>query len=454
MPKPIEIVLKGKATTDDQETYRNLPFEVPDGIARIDVSYRYKAGAQPVDIGIFDSRGAHFMTEGARGWSGASRPSFFIARDEATPGYLPGPIQPGTWHICLGFPQIRSGADYKVTVKLTPGQGETLNGQFPEFLPLEQPPNSAATNADGWYKGDFHCHSVHSDGDSQIDEVLAKAKALGFNFLALTDHNVLSHQAALLHQETDLILIPGYEVTSYKGHWNIWGDCDLGWIDFRIQTEAEMAEAVDEALRRGYLVSCNHPRGQSAGWQYENVHNSHCLEIWNRPWRYGNNDAVAYWENRLKEGQRWVAVGGSDSHFHKWAHHAQLGQPTTYVHCPGTPSAQGLLDGLRAGHAFITETHDGPQLYFGSGDSLMGDTVDRPDDGQLDLWARAVNAAGKSLQVYGAQGCLHQLDIESDDQRLDLTLPVGDSPYIRAQLVTSGSNPPVVRAITNPIYLR
>jgi hypothetical protein len=449
--KPIEIVLKGKATTEQNETYRNLPFEVPDGIARIDVRYQHSGGIQPVDIGIFDSRGSQFMTEGARGWSGSARRNFFIARDEATPGYMPGPIQPGTWSICMGFPQVRSDLDYTVTVKLTPGQGERLDGHFPALLPLSPTPNGAVARPDGWYKGDFHCHSVYSDGDSQPEEVIAKAKALGFDFLALTDHNVLSHQAALLHQETDLILIPGYEVTTYKGHWNIWGD--KGWIDFRVHTREQMESAVEEAIRRGYLVSCNHPRGNSAGWQFEGIH-THCLEIWNRPWPYGNSGALALWEERLKEGQSWVAVGGSDSHFHKRAHEAQLGQPTTYVHCEEAPSAQRLLDNLRAGHAFITEAADGPQLYFGSGDQIMGDTVTRPADGPLDVWVRAVDAEGIALELHGAQGCLHRCDIEPGDRRVELTLSVGDSPYLRAQLVRPGSNPPVVRTITNPIYLR
>ena len=84
----------------------------------------------------------------------------------------------------------------------------------------------------------------------------------------------------------------------------------------------------------------------------------------------------------------------------------------------------------------------------------MGDTVPRPEDGTIAVWARAVDAARMSLEFHGAEGCLHQCDIDSADQRVEVTLPVGESPYVRAQLVTPGASPTQVRAITNPIYLR
>ena len=92
-------------------TYINVPFEVPPHTGRIDVAYTYDAaigsdptliGGNTVDIGIIDPRGAQFMTPGFRGWSGSARQQFYIAQDSATAGYMPGPIQPGTWHICLG----------------------------------------------------------------------------------------------------------------------------------------------------------------------------------------------------------------------------------------------------------------------------------------------------------------------------------------------------------------
>ena len=461
MRKPFEITLRGKATTDQLRTYLHLPFDVPEGIGRIDVQFEYSAaisaephvtGGNTVDLGLFDPRGVSFMAEGFRGWSGSERRAVFVAADDATPGYLPGPIFPGTWHVHLGFYKVaEAGCDYTVTVRLTPAESENAEARFPALLRLGDQPVSRPPKPDGWYKGELHCHSFHSDGDSDPREVIRAAEALGLDFIALTDHNVMSHQAALKALHTDLILIPGYEVTTYRGHWNIWGD--QGWVDFRVVTAAQMRAALQEAKRRGYLVSCNHPRPSGPPWEFEDVDAYDCVEIWNGPWRLMNDVALAFWEARLKAGKRFVAVGGSDAHFLKREHYHQLAHPTTYVRCDGPPSARGLLEGIRAGRVFVTESPDGPQLYVGSGERMMGEAVARPPDGRLAVWVQVIDAAGMTLELYGTQGCLYQRAIDAAAQSLEVQLPASDTAFIRAQLVTRDSDECIVHAISNPIYL-
>ncbi|MCZ7543893.1 MAG: CehA/McbA family metallohydrolase [Anaerolineae bacterium] len=271
------------------------------------------------------------------------------------------------------------------------------------------------------------------------------------DFIALTDHNVMCHHAALKAIDTDLVLIPGYEVTTYRGHWNVWGG--QGWVDFRIETEAQMAEALEEARRRGYLVSCNHPRPSGPPWAFTDLEAFDCIEIWNGPWRLLNDVSLAFWEARLRAGKRFVAVGGSDAHFLKRAHNHRLGYPTTYVRCDGPPTARGLLNGIRAGHVFVTESPDGPQLYIGSGDRMMGDAVAPPQDGALPVWVEVIDGAGMTLELHGAQGCLYQRAIDAASQRLAVTLPAGQTPYIRAQLVTQEQDGRIAHAISNPVYL-
>src|SRR5215475_3345217 len=87
-----------------------VPVEVPAGVAQIDVSYSYNRPAVPagvlgnaLDIGIFDERGTELGKKaGFRGWSGGFRTSFSISNSDATPGYLPGPVNAGTWYIAFG----------------------------------------------------------------------------------------------------------------------------------------------------------------------------------------------------------------------------------------------------------------------------------------------------------------------------------------------------------------
>ncbi len=45
---------------------------------------------------------------------------------------------------------------------------------------------------DPWLKGSVHCHTRASDGELEFDEVVARHIALGYDFLAITDHNVVT----------------------------------------------------------------------------------------------------------------------------------------------------------------------------------------------------------------------------------------------------------------------
>lgn len=459
MSRSETLVLEGTLTPSQTLTYPMLPFDAPPHTERIDVEYTYSAaidsdphltGGNTIDIGIFDPRGHAFMGEGFRGWSGSARSAFFIATDTATPGYSSGPIQPGTWHICLGAYKVaEGGCAYRVTIQLTIGEGETPVS-FPARLPLSTVSRPDVRRASGWYKGELHCHTHHSDGDSDVMTVIRKAETIGLDFLAITDHNVLSQQVALASAETRLMLIPGMEVTTYKGHWNIWGAGP--WIDFRVLSQDDMQTAVDAALAAGYLISCNHPRPFGPEWSYPEVTGFHCIEVWNGPWPPTNRIALAYWETKLKTGARYVAVGGSDCHFHHHEHHAKLANPTLVIYCPGDPSPSALLDALKVGHAYVTESPDGPEILLSSGAAMMGDTLRIGGDSLL-VAVSARRAQGLQLQIVTGKGVTQQFAVDQLEWEAQVDVDVHDTPYVRAQIISGDPNAPHVHALTNPIYI-
>lgn len=464
------ITLEGHAEPEQTLSYLHLPFNVPAGTVRIAASYAYSAaissdphvtGGSTVDIGIFDTRGTDFMTEGFRGWSGSARQSFFIGTDDATPGYMPGPIQPGTWYICLGLYKVApDGCDYRVEIELTRSDDMQPVLEFPARLPLRHQPEegqpSWPRSADGWYKGELHCHTYHSDGDSDPLEVVARAEALSLDFLAITDHNVLSQLVTLNRAQTSLMLIPGCEVTTYKGHWNIWGDTTAGWIDFRILTEEAMRTAVSEALRRGYTISCNHPRPYGPEWVYDQIEGFHTMEVWNGPWEIFNSTALAFWENKLRAGQRYTAVGGSDAHFHHREHIAKLAQPTNWIYVEGDPSPAKLTEAMRAGHVFVTHGPDGARLFLTIGDAIMGDRIPRSGLQSARAAVRVEGAAGHALELYTSAGRMHRESISSNvwETEIDLSAIDDAALYIRAQIVEESitESDAAVTALTNPIY--
>lgn len=438
--------------------YLYLPFDVPPNTTRIDVTYSYDdaissdpmvSGGNVIDIGIFDPRGVEFMSGGFRGWSGSARSAFYIAQHDATPGYLAGPIQPGTWSIALGPYKVAvSGCDCRVSIMLTVDDAPPEAVDFPPRLTLSAAP-APRVRAGGWYRGELHCHTEHSDGDSTVQELVARAEALGLDFLAITDHNNLSHLVVLAQITTDLMLIPGFEVTTYYGHWNVWGGNEF--IDFRVQAADDLQRAINVASARGLLVSCNHPRPYGPDWAFPEVDGYACVEVWNGPWELLNTQCLAFWEARLQRGERLTAVGGSDHHFSKRPHIAQLSQPTTFIHCPEPPSPAALIAALRLGRAFIAESPNGPRLILRVGDAMMGDVVARPVDGWLTAQIEAVSDQAARLELCGAGEVLRALPVDAGRHDLSIAFETAHTPYIYARLVNPQNAH--VRAITNPVYL-
>jgi hypothetical protein len=359
-------------------------------------------------------------------------------------------LDPGIWHIALGFyKSAPDGCHYHITLRFL--HGDVLSSPvYPLTLTLKNSVSTPPVRDSGWYRGELHCHSHHSDGDSDPHDLIAAAKALGLDFLAITDHNSISHLAALAQLDPgDLALIPGCEVTTYKGHWNVWGLEE--WIDFRTLTPALMSASIQRAVDLGYLTSCNHPRTAGPPWVFQESAGQHCVEVWNGPWQLFNSEALAFWESRLRSGERLVAVGGSDAHFLSRPHIAKIGTPTTWIYCPEQPTATNLLAGLRAGHAFISAAPEGPQLDLSSDYTMMGEVITCPASGQLAISVQVVGGAGQRLELWGSAGIMAQVTVTANVQTVELELPVAQTPYIRAQLVEPEDNQ--VYALTNPIYI-
>ncbi|MFN7979340.1 MAG: CehA/McbA family metallohydrolase [Vicinamibacterales bacterium] len=67
-----------------------------------------------------------------------------------------------------------------------------------------------------WYKGNTHAHTTESDGDSSPETVTRWYRDQGYQFLVLSDHNVLTNIEALSRTfavPEQFLLVPGEEVT-------------------------------------------------------------------------------------------------------------------------------------------------------------------------------------------------------------------------------------------------
>jgi hypothetical protein len=468
-----EIVLEKHFGPEDREEneYPLLPFEVPPGVGKLHVSYTFSdaisadmAGEEKgniVDIGLFDSRGAAFPTDqGFRGWSGTTLEEFTIGLEEASPGYIPGPIEPGTWHILLGLYQLTpDGCDVRVVIRPEAGAGE---GRY--LLPCLFDPSPLNTEP-GWYRGELHSHSHHSDGKAPIEDLVAAARAQGLDFLAITEHNTVSHLPEICKPVApDLLVIPGLELSTYHGHVNLWPVTEL--LDFRISTDEQMETVREMAQPRGFLFSVNHPKEKGPEWDFGSFFDPDCMEVWGGPWFISNYQALATWDELLRQGHKITAVGGSDKHQEKFEGELgwyEIGTPTTWVWAESL-AIQEIARGLREGHVFISEGPEGPRLEFtaevGSKHVMMGETLPLATSAPVHLTCRVWGAAGSVLRLVSAQRVL-QVEIPDDDFTYTWELEVEEEDrYFRPEVIEPPEAPLdeepaalMAKALGNPIYM-
>jgi hypothetical protein len=451
--------------------FRYLPFEVPSGATRIEVSYHFeRAPGQPeppvpddvLDVGVFDTRGYEFLSGGFRGWSGGARRQFFISRDEATPGYIRGPLQPGEWHILLGA-RINHSQRMPFAVHINIDRDPNAPPDEPPPLDATSKKTPRRTGGSGrWYKGDFHSHTVHSDGYNTIDEYVTESERVGLDFLAITDHNTTSHFEEIARRPTgSFLLIPGEEVTTFWGHANVWGaGC---WVDFRATDDETMRRTIEWVHECGGLFSPTHPKA-SAGYPWEfGVEDFRTVETWQGAWRYYNAESLDFWEQRLRQGRRIVAVGGSDCHsiapatfIHPWT----VGNPCTWVYVEGDLDEEGVLDGVRAGHVFLSEDTTGPflEMTATAGDRayMVGDVIEAPAGTPVRLRSRYHGPPEKKLRLIRNGEVWQQIALDRDDETVEVELPLEEPGYIRAEVAGFRGRPErgeVIHALTNPLYL-
>jgi PHP domain len=354
----------GRWTLEDRfaSPWHYLPVEVGPGTAGLRVELDYdRAGGSVLDLGCFGP-------DGFRGWSGSARGSFIITGEAATPGYLPGEIEAGTWQVMIGVHRVPpSGVRYRLTAETTRLSAGLLPAASPAPPgPQERPPRRDLPAGQGrrWLAGDLHTHTVHSDGVLTVQELAVLAVERGLDFVAITDHNTVSHHAELAAagRRYGITLLPGQEVTTDGGHAGALGD--TGWIDFRREPD----DWLDATEAAGGLLSVNHPFAGPVSWVRPMRRRPPLVEVWHWSWLDRRwTTPLAWW---LAWDAAAIPVGGSD--WHRDGSDAPPGSPTTWVECAGDEPGD-VLDSLRAGRVAISAERDGPVLLRRDGNLLAVD---------------------------------------------------------------------------------
>lgn len=446
--------------------YVYLPVEVPRGVAEIAVSYAYEkppvpAGTQgnALDIGIFDERGTELGGPGFRGWSGGARTSFFIRADEATPGYLAGPVRAGTWHVALGpYTVAPEGLPYEVTVTLRLGPARST----PQPV---YPPHRAKGRGRAWYRGDCHLHSVHSDGKRTPAGIAAAARAAGLDFINSSEHNTSSaHGAWDGLWGDDLLVLTGEEVTTRNGHVIALAMDPGTFVDWRYRARDNRFGHYAKAVRRaGGLVVPAHPHATCIGchWKF-GFGDADAVEVWNGSYTPEDEIALAEWDNSLVAAVRtsrpWVpAMGNSDAHREP----DQVGLPQTVVLADDL-SREALVSGIRAGRSYIAESSavslsfgasGGRGHHAGIGERLRVEGDDTPVTVRLEV----TGAPDCTAHLVTDQGTLFTAALpKSGTGAVEWRTTPAYAAYVRAEVRHPAAVPGLpgaLAALTNPVFL-
>lgn len=219
-----------------------------------------------------------------------------------------------------------------------------------------------------WFKGNTHAHTTNSDGDAPPDAVVRWYEQHGYDFLALSDHNVLT---PLLVRPTSLTMLSAEEVTMpLSVHVNGLG---LSTPIPAPQPPASLREPaprrwlLEEAIAaiqaQGGLAHVNHPN-----WDWalsdellESVPALRYLEVFN-----GHPDAnneggprgssvEAKWDRLLALGRRVFVIASDDAHdYHSWA--PRLRNPGRgWIHVRADDARpSSILDAMQAGRFYAS----------------------------------------------------------------------------------------------------
>lgn len=288
-----------------------------------------------------------------------------ISETSASPGFFPGVIQPGEWTVLVDTHMIMPGEPLNLDLVVT-GSDQPVSSLVFSSNPTAVPAKGAG-HGPGWYKGDFHAHTVHSDGSWEIADLLAFGMENLLDFVTLSDHNTVSGLPEFIGACQDGMLpICAIELTTFWGHALALGRKE--WVDWRIiPGEREMTQIAAEIETQGGLFIIAHPEAigdpycTGCHWSYPDMRPgpAKVVEVWNSAWNSeSNNDAgleLAYaW---MQSGLRMVLTAGTDRHGKPYAA-PEAGFNIVYAE---DLSEEAILRAVRAGHLYLS---NGPSLWI------------------------------------------------------------------------------------------
>jgi len=442
------------AVLSDQDMKKHIPFlvQVPPGTEALSIHISYA----PDKIDGIDNLLTLTVLDPS-GFRGAAHRhaevlEAVIQEGAASPGFLPNPVQPGEWTVLVDTHMILPGAPLHLELVVS---GEDQPDPVLPSIPTADAPAAHPSRGPGWYRGDFHTHTIHSDGDWDIPDLVAFALDNRLDFLALTDHNTVSG-LPLFERLCPESLLPiyGSELTTFWGHALALGRRE--WVDWRVEPgRREMSQIVAEVEAQGGLFVIAHPEAigdpycTGCNWLYPDVHPgaARVVEVWNGPWISASSRNQASLELVLEwmsGGLRMVLNAGTDRHN---PHDPMPGNGYNLVYAEELSEA-AILRAVRRGRLVLSS---GPTLTLSAqaaGQKLMpGDSCRTQAGDTIHLsaeWGSCPSGSHLELVVDG-----EKREAIANGRTASWDLPGGRTGWALLALRDPDGE---MLALTNPIY--
>lgn len=178
-----------------------------------------------------------------------------------------------------------------------------------------------------FYKGNIHSHTVHSDGHWKPEKSVQKYKEAGYDFMAITDHNLYGNYVHL--NDEQFLVIPGFEGNVALPE-NDLRQFHIVYLDEsselqhhtkitvpKVNNIDEVNQYIKSITSQGFIAVLAHPTWSLTpydqvmaieGVSLMEVYNTGCDEHEN----LGNDHHI--WETVLRQGKTMWGVAVDDNH--------------------------------------------------------------------------------------------------------------------------------------------
>lgn len=201
-----------------------------------------------------------------------------------------------------------------------------------------------------WLRGNLHAHTTRTDGKQTPEEVIAAYESLGYDFLAISDHDLLIEPQEFQAQ-TKMVLVPADEVTRNGPHILSIGIREV------VTPHPDRQRVIDDTTAQGGFTVLNHPNWQSHFNHFpqelmESLTRYLGIEIYNGVIERLEGMALATdrWDRLLSQGRRVWGFAHDDSHSRELG---DIGRGWLYVQA-AERSAEAICTAIHKGRFFAS----------------------------------------------------------------------------------------------------